>query len=218
MSDDEARTTRYSVAERVTKMVDYIADSVKVRMNFRNAGNLVTWSNDLFLKATTPISETLGGTLASLVAGWLSGEQMPLMGEDAYTTDVVVTDNSAPGLVEVTLPTLVAGSISSAMATVDLCMVTTWKSGMAGRSYRGRTYWRGFTTSALADTVGSRAWSADATNGLQVSSQQWLTTVAWPSGVEPAIFSRKIPAITPITTCLARNGVFTQRRTSQPLG
>lgn len=199
-------------------MVDFLADTVKVRMNFRNAGNLVTWSNDLFLKATTPIDETLAGTLASLVSGWLSGELMPLMGADAYTTDVVVTDNSGPGLVEVTLPTLVAGSITSAMATVDLCMVTTWKTNNAGRSYRGRTYWRGFTTSALADTVGSRAWSADATNGLQTASQQWLTTVAWPTGVAPAVFSRKVPAITEIQTCLARNGVFTQRRTSQPVG
>lgn len=162
------------------------------------------------------------GLMESYADAWL---QAPATGQlnAAYTLlDVTVTDVEAAGGPTATSTSApVSGGSTGVHTANQSALVVSWRTGLAGRSNRGRTYLGGLDNDILADA--NHVTSAFATavtagaNNFIVAVQAWgweLSVASYYSGVDGN--GRPVPraeaVITPVTFAIVNTRLDSQRR------
>jgi len=89
--------------------------------------------------------------LAALVRAWFFDEMLPILTEDYIFREVVATDISTESgaIVFNTAETGETGAIASPGMPGNVCLAVSFRTGQAGRSYRGRNFISGLTEAAV---------------------------------------------------------------------
>ena len=136
------------------------------------------------------------------------------------TIGVSCTTVEDPPLIVPVTPQTAAGTVVTTTATpAQLAQVISWRTALAGRSYRGRTYigpvvlgaLSGSTFSTTVVTAAQAAADALVANSNGSTDYQLVVLSRFSGGVE-----RPNPIGTPITSALVGNRVETQRRRNRP--
>jgi hypothetical protein len=141
----------------------------------------------------------------------------PLFGTSTATTigTQVVTVEDPPVIVPAT-PQVANGTVSSTIATpAQLAAVASWRTALAGRSFRGRTYLGPLVQGALnGQSLSSTANNAIGTASLNLITASDASTdfrlvvlSRWHNGVK-----RPVPIGTRVTSAQTNTRVETQRR------
>lgn len=112
--------------------------------------------------------------------------------------------NVAPGRLNVT----------STPSPTQLSAVVTWRTQIAGRRYRGRTYFGSFSPGMFSGQFITPTYFA----ALDIFSFQMLTTWQQQSRFDFVIFSKVADTTSLVTQRDIRNNVFTQRRRTAAYG
>lgn len=95
--------------------------------------------------------------------------------------------------------------------------VITWRTERAGRSYRGRTYVAGVSTSLVDESFG--ALNSSGTSKFATGAEVFMNALGSGNGLEPCVVSRfsegeerPIPEVTTIISWATRRAMRTQRR------
>lgn len=123
-------------------------------------------------------------------------------------TEVQLTDIGAAGGATASYGTSLAGGSSASPLPPQNCMVLSWKTGRAGRSYRGRTYLPGIGEDKVD---GGGTIVGTFSNGLRLAAQQVLEDLAT-AGYPLIVLSRTLSLGTAVTSVAVDSRIDTQRR------
>jgi hypothetical protein len=101
------------------------------------------------------------------------------------------------------------GTVTGDALPASICMITTLRTGEAGRSKRGRIFWGGMTSTQLATS--HEQWSATTVSNWQGAVDTWLSDLAG-EGLTLEVLSRELGVGTTVSTIVARSYIGTQRR------
>lgn len=150
---------------------------------------------------------TVASTLsAALVTNW-----QPNMCDDTDLVGIDVRPLTASGS---TTETLTVGTASGDVTGINVphqcALVCTWRTGVGGRSNRGRSYVPGLPTSALAGGDSSH-WSAGQVNAWQADMEAFIAELDG-NDLHLSVASYTNATARDVTEPLVRQSVFTQRR------
>lgn len=131
-----------------------------------------------------------------------------------YPSGVTITiGTSCEGLVPPILvfpvtPVSVTAAVGGGVAAPQVCMIATWRTALAGRAYRGRTYIGPLQASVVNGASPPSTWVTT----LQGAVTGLLAAAASSSMYDLAVFSRKNNTLDPVQSGVARGYFGTQRR------
>jgi hypothetical protein len=105
-------------------------------------------------------------------------------------------------------PSTVTSGVGNAVAAPQVCMIGTWRTALAGRAYRGRTYIGPLQASVVNGATPSSTWITT----LQGAMTALLAAAASASVYDLAVYSRKNNTLDPVQSGVARGYFGTQRR------
>jgi len=142
-----------------------VPDTAHVRLEGRVDAQQVI--NDLYFRHTTgPIAAAdLGGLLTAL-ASWQFSSMAPLWNEAWSGVQISGRDlTSVTGFVGTTSTVGVVGGTSGEAAPNNCTMAVSFRSALAGRSFRGRNYVPVLTNSQVTGNLIDTSWQADVVAG-----------------------------------------------------
>jgi len=189
-------------------------NTVRIALEFTLGGEIIV--NVVYGKKTTTVLQANLLDLITAVQGWWTGAKASFhtgMSLTAIRTRVLTTQ---AGLVEDYIyPTPEAGTVGGDAAPNNLAVVASFRTGLAGRSYRGRIYFAGFGESAydenhLGTGYGAQFATIASDLGDAIESVPDFTHVvaSFISNGAP----RASAVLTPITQYVVNDRVDTQRR------
>lgn len=182
----------------------YIAGAARVDIRYNlTSGQQV--QNVLFIAKPEPFDAL--ATAASIRAVWES-TVMPFLTNNVILTEVQVTDYSAPGGATGAASSGVAGSSTSSALPPNCTIALSWRTGLAGRSYRGRTYLPGIGEDKVSS--GGVIDSSFVTSLLGMGTA--LIAAMASEDAVMVVASRKLGSGQTITSCIVDPTVDTQRR------
>lgn len=146
--------------------------------------------------------------VANLVLSAWNTNYIPHMSQDWANIGCLVTklDGLSAGVDQ---PDNTAGGDGNAAAPNQCCILISWKTGLAGRSRRGRMYLPAVGANQVASDRSQ--WVNAKVNGVETDTENFLSDLGT-AGAIPGVLSRTLGAITPITTFVVRTKIATQRR------
>lgn len=191
-----------------------VENGIQVLANYRQAGQEL--QNQFYFDATTAPDPELVHDAAQLVLNWLGNSWADVACNAASVASVVATDVSVEGGVQTTL--IPIGSLTGALSSPPLPTGTTvtcsWRTGLAGRSYRGRTFHVGLTETqvdANALTEPARLALVDAYGQLILDSVALGARLSVCSRVSGGVL-RPTAILTAVTTGIVEAYIDSQRR------
>lgn len=148
--------------------------------------------------------------------GWLTGTFKNFIHNSVQFVEWIVTDISVfGGAQQVTPCSTTTGGQTSAPLSAGAAGVISWRTGFAGRNFRGRTYVAGIVQADLVDAQHFTAGYVSALNGAGVN----LIAVIQAAGAHLVVLSRYLAKVlrvvalaTEITTVITDTVVDSQRR------
>lgn len=125
---------------------------MEARLIFATPGgiamNVLNWDKGL------AITETDLFDVGTALVSWWNTEIQPMTSSDICLQEVIMTDISTEtgGQVIITADLPSCGAISSDAIPMNATPVISWRTASRGRSYRGRTYHLGISTSAVSNS------------------------------------------------------------------
>lgn len=183
-------------------------------INYRQAGQEM--QSQLYFDTSGSNDPTVLTNLAQVVADWLTNEWAPLAASTATVISLILTNVDIAGGAQVTFTPIggiQGGNASFAMPT-GTTVTASWRTGLAGRSFRGRTYHVGLTESQVADnalTSTARSDLQQAYTQLIVDANIFGTPLSIASRVSNGV-PRPAGILTPVQTCLVDEFIDSQRR------
>jgi len=96
----------------------------------------------------------------------------------------------------------------------NVCALITWRTGLAGRAHRGRTY-VAFPESGHLNATATQ-WNATFISKIQTAGDAFIANIASSTTVDAlVVYSHKLNTATPVTSCLGRPYFGSQRRRSE---
>jgi hypothetical protein len=172
------------------------------------AGNGDQWANVIGMAGNAANFTNAEDAANAIKAFYTSINADAIFGSGWTLTEIKVTagTSSGPNPVFVFPQTLASSALSRLPG--QNAIVVSWKTGLGGRSFRGRTYLgpisQAVITSAGVVSAGSRTTIQNAATALIAA----LDTVGMPL----AVYSRKLGEATPVTSAAVGTTVDTQRR------
>lgn len=101
---------------------------------------------------TTPITPSVLSSTLALFDGWLTTDYAGLIQPSVLFQEWIVTDISVAGGAQITgTPTAPNGTAAGVQSAGNAAFVASLRTGLSGRSNRGRTYVPGISVSAFVD-------------------------------------------------------------------
>jgi hypothetical protein len=126
--------------------------------------------------------------LASVFATWEATYAAPMRGADTAFVGLHLRDLTTEFSATYDATYNTVGTHGGAFVPNNVTVAVKASTGLAGRSFRGRTYWIGFTTTMLSATTPNQV---DSTAGAAiVSALNTLLTRTWPNSGKIVVFSR----------------------------
>lgn len=189
-------------------------NTVQVTLVF--ATNGVTTTNNYYVRKSTGWGEAEMLTLATQFISWWSGQMRQWIGNAVQLVRVQVRDLTVvDGLVvEQTAGLPLSGTDAAAAAPNSAACVTSLRTGLAGRSRRGRIYIGGLTEASTTATtvnivtaVGIQNAHAQLQSTINFLGYDWVVVSRYLNGV-----ARITALISNIITLITNSGIDTQRR------
>lgn len=133
-----------------------------------------------------------------------------IMTEDYFLKALKARDLSteAGAYYELVLTTPIQGTLAGAAVPANACMTVTKRTGLLGRSFRGRTYWSGLNAASLLD---SHTWSSPTVAVVTDAFTAWNAAIVADVPSVPVVISYQQGNVvlaegdpTPITAWVAR--------------
>lgn len=132
---------------------------------------------------------------------------------DAQTTGTTLVSIAVTALdgtaAAVVVPYALDGANTNDTVTDSLSAIVTLRTGIAGRSNRGRMYWPGMGVEGLGGDGFS--WSSSFIAGFQSAVDSWHSAMA-ATDETLGVLSRKLSSFREVTQLEARSNIGTQRR------
>lgn len=206
-----------------------VGDLVEVVHRYNCAGQIVVNTYGFECLDATSSFAALAGDLATAANGLT--KVMSIMRTDITTLDITVraVEPSTPAAYVYTTPPLPAGAVTVGSAgdllPPQAAWVVKWSTGLAGRSYRGRTYFSGLSEGLQASGV----WTSANVTFMDTNLTAFLARYRKTAGVNGdwglVVISRvnngvvrPTPIGTEITGFTSRTIVYTQRRRTVGVG
>lgn len=181
-----------------------------------------TFSNGFDLLDATPYDLTkLGAVVSNVLAAWdeliaeIMGQYVSLVQVSARALDAA---NAPSTIITPALP--LAGALAGVPLPLHSCVVVTFRSGLAGRSFRGRLFHTGMVQNNLFTQT---QWTAAVAAAVGTQYNAFLTTFQTESLGEHVVISTQQGGITlaegdptPITSYVGRVNIGTQRGRVRP--
>lgn len=186
-----------------------MADTAQVRTFYSLAGiNAYTLQ---YVRFTAALNQTVANSIADAFFTPWSAHVRPRFQPAASLVSIMVTDvRVSPGAQFQKVFTS-PGAGTGEMLAPQLAAVITWRTGLTGRSYRGRTFLAGFNEIDAAGQSLS-ATLITALNNYATALRTGLNTAGYPL----VVGSRLLEISTPVTSHTVRPYWRTQRRRTNP--
>jgi hypothetical protein len=162
------------------------------------------------LNGVTAVPQDIADDLGHAIATSIAGYQTQFL----HYVDIAVTPLDGATATSIVVPAdfPIDGTLSEACLGAQCAAIITWSTGIAGRSYRGRTYVGGIPISYLNDE-GTRFVDA-AVENYQSAGDSLLSSLDGTHGNLSALVVASYVHSTaaPVTRCTARQYQGTQRR------
>ena len=116
------------------------------------------------------------------------------------------------GLADIAVRTGTHGSVSSPAVTPQTCAIFTFRTGLRGRSYRGRMYLGGVQNLLLGTPT--TQWSSTGMTGFNAAITAWNAALVT-QGLTHEVLSRKLGVATPVLQIVARQYLGSQRNRAE---
>jgi hypothetical protein len=181
---------------------------VLVRMLFSR--DTRTFVNTFHVTRSTAWTTTNMGTLANMFVTWWSTQYRNLAwtGVALYQVQVRLYDPTNPLAFDLTLGTPAGGTVGSAPDPASATLSTSWRTGLAGRKYRGRFYTVGMVEAQSQDN--DTVTSGYVTSAGTVATALLSDLAA--AALSLVIFHRVDNTFTPVISTIVENLVDSQRR------
>lgn len=191
-----------------------VANAAQCLINYRQAGQALQ-SQLYFLTNESEASNVLT-SIAQMVADWLTNSWAPVATTAAEVVSLIVTDVNEEGGDQITFTPIGAltGDIVSPPMPTGTTITASWRTGQAGRSYRGRTYHVGLTEQqVVANAVdsGSRTALQSAYAQLIIDANVNDTPLVVASRVSGGV-PRVVGVATKVLTVVVDEYIDSQRR------
>lgn len=156
--------------------------------------------------------------LAVLLEDWATSDNfegetnqslMSVVVDEVSLASITVTSLAAVTPVQAVLASGESGNITSTPLPNETSFVTTYYTGIVGRSYRGRGFWPGLPITAMDN---SGTMSAGFVDQLQTTFRALLDGLASVASSQLAVNSETLGLSTPVTSILVRDTLHHQRR------
>lgn len=163
--------------------------------------------NSLWFGKTGGFSGTDLSELAEAVFDWAEARLIPIMSQDVELLSVEARDMSSASapVVEFFPPASVPGAVGAASMPGGTAWTISFKTGLAGRSFRGRNYLFGFAEGDVTGNQISAAWAASAL-AAYVNLNADVNTAVAATHVVASRYSNGSPRVTGITTAVETYG------------
>lgn len=189
----------------------------KVESYFSNSVAENSWSNVWFVEGGAGATVAELDDFATAFVGIVGSAFLGYMCSDTIHVIDVVSDVNTDTGAQGTATDGTNGTDDAHACQYDQCTVITWNTGLRGRSKRGRSYLRGWAIDKYAGTNGERLWSSGHVTDMQTQGAAFIAGLT-DAGHPLVVAHRATHDYDVVTTCQARAGIFSQRRTSQPSG
>lgn len=191
-----------------------VANAAQALINYRQAGQAL--QSQLYFRTNESESTVVLNDIAQMVADWLNNSWAPVASTSAEVVSIIVTDVSEEGGEQITFTPIGAltGDIVSPPMPTGTTITASWRTGLAGRSYRGRTYHVGLTEQqVVANSLdsGSRTALQGAYAQLIIDANVNQTPLVVASRVAGGA-PRPVGVVTDVLTVVVDEYIDSQRR------
>lgn len=130
-----------------------LPNGFKIALEFNLNGQAVV--NVYHTTSAVPVNTTNLTALANVFISWWTTQQRQNFSNQMSLLNVLVTDIRVEDGQQVQVPLTInnAGTIATAPSPNNVAVVTSWRTGFSGRSFRGRTYLAGIANTEVSDNV-----------------------------------------------------------------
>jgi len=192
-------------------------DVVRVAVEMNQEGHVTV--NVYHALSPHPVTVADLTTLGTIFASWVTNHLIGVMGTNTSVTNLNLRDlTTASGpILDVPMTTGNVGTVTGTPLTNSVAQVASWRTGLAGRSFRGRTYFPGLTDAMLVSGTPNFTSTARATNLLNAAAA--LQTALSGGSYELVVASfrhggapRTTAVVTPPTSIIVNTKVDNQRK------
>lgn len=191
-----------------------VALAAQCLINYRQAGQEL--QTQLYFNTNGDDDPVTLTTLAQMVADWLTNEWAQVASDQASVLSLIVTNVDQAGSTQVTFTPIggIPGTVASPALPTGTTVTASWRTGLAGRSFRGRTYHVGLTEGQVVNNAldsGSRTMLQSAYTQLIIDANSAGFPLSVASRVSNGV-PRPTGILTPVLTCLVDEFIDSQRR------
>lgn len=124
-----------------------VTDAFQILVNYRQAGQQL--QNQFYCNVNSSPPTNLHEAIGATFEAWLRDQWSTVASDQAEVNNIVVTDVRTAGGVQLTIvpATPLTGDVSGEAMPTGTTITASWRTGLAGRSFRGRTYHVGLAES-----------------------------------------------------------------------
>lgn len=130
-------------------------------------------------------------SLGTVVLGWVNDTYLPMLSENIFCTEVLLTDATLEEGLQQTIPVGVAGSVATEQMANEMSFCVSLRTGSRGRSKRGRWF---MPPPLLTDRAGPNNVSTTYLNAA-VAALQTLMDAIDTAGFAMSVASRQIDGV-----------------------
>lgn len=189
-----------------------IPDAYRIVVHGHSTGSLLQWEITPGVFDDDAHSTARMEDIRDAVVAWVESDLIDVLDDTNVCDEVIVEDLAASALPAVVAGVSESGTVGGNPAGGQVTAITTLRTNLSGRSYRGRIYWPG-VSSTFINAVDGTTLDPDAMTAYDTAANALVAAVdAVAAATTLAVVSRAQLVATPILTVQTRPYLGTQRR------
>lgn len=193
-------------------MAVIVPNAYRLIVHGHSTGSLLQWEITPGIIDTDAHSLSRMEDILAAAVSWVEGSLIDVLADTENVDEVRVEDLAASAV-----PTIIGGvnengTVAGNPAGGQVAAITTLRTLLSGRSYRGRIFWPGVSSTFINDLDGTTLDPAAVTAYDTCANALIANIDAVASSTAIGVVSRTVPTVTIVTSVQTRQYLGTQRR------